>query len=701
MLGGKAGEGGCSGTDHKLHWGKPAAVRRDTEPSEREGETTMIYFVTGASGFIGKRLVRTLLARPNTTVHFLMRKPSKERVAKLRAFWGVKADRAVPVEGDLTRPALGIDAEETAKLAGKVDHVFHLAAIYDLEADPEAEMIANVEGTRNTVRFAEAIGAKHFHHVSSIAAAGMYDGVFREDMFAEATGLDHPYFASKHQAEKVVRGECKVPWRIYRPGIVVGDSKTGEIDKIDGPYYFFKLIQKLRRMLPPWMPTVGIEGGRINIVPVDFVVAALDHIGHLDGQDGQCFHLTDPEPRRVGDILNIFAEAAHAPRMAARVNAALLGFLPASLIKPLLALTPIRRIQKTLMKELGLPPDMFRFVNYPTRFDCRVTQRLLEPAGIRVPHLDDYAWRLWDYWERHLDPDLFIDRSLKGRVGGRVAVVTGGSAGIGKATAFKLAEAGAKVIIVARDTAKLEEARAEAAGLGLTVIPLSADVTDADQCARLAKTILEEHGGAEFLVNNAGRSIRRAIESSYDRFHDFERTMQVNYFGSLRLTLGLLPHMVQKHRGHVINISSIGVLTNAPRFSAYVASKAALDAWTRCAASEFLDRGVEFTTINMPLVRTEMIAPTKLYRHVPALSPEEAAELVVDAIVHRQARVATQLGIFGQVLHAVAPKLAQVINNTTFRMFPDSEAARSAKPGEEIPTADQIAMTQIMRGLHL
>ncbi len=661
----------------------------------------MIYFVTGASGFIGKRLVRTLLARPDATVHFLMRNPSEDRLARLREFWGDGAGRAVPVTGDLTRPALGVSAEDTAALAGKVDHVFHLAAIYDLEADPEAEMIANVEGTRNAVRFAAAIGAKCFHHTSSIAAAGMYDGVFREDMFEEATGLDHPYFASKHQAEKVVRAECRVPWRIYRPGIVVGDSKTGEIDKIDGPYYFFKLIQKLRRMLPPWVPTIGIEGGRINIVPVDYVVAAIDHIAHLDGQDGGCFHLTDPVPHRVGDVLNIFSAAAHAPRMAARVNAALFGIIPPGIARTLMALTPVRRLKKTLMKELGLPNDMFRFINYPTRFDSRRAQTLLEPAGIRVPDLADYAWRLWDYWERHLDPDLFIDRSLEGRVKGRVVLVTGGSAGIGKATARRLAGAGAKVIIVARDEAKLEAARAEAAADGLELIPISADVGDAEQCGRLVARVTEDHGGVDILINNAGRSIRRAIESSYDRFHDFERTMQVNYFGSLRLTLGLLPKMSERRRGHVVNISSIGVLTNAPRFSAYVASKAALDAWTRCAASEYLDRGVEFTTINMPLVRTEMIAPTKLYKSVPALSPEEAADLVVEAIVHKPARVATQLGIFGQVMHALFPRIAQVINNSTFRMFPDSDAARHSSPGAEMPSVDQIAMTQLMRGLHL
>ena len=178
--------------------------------------------------------------------------------------------------------------------------------------------------------------------------------------------------------------------------------------------------------------------------------------------------------------------------------------------------------------------------------------------------------------------------------------------------------------------------------------------------------------------------------------------MQLNYFGALRLTMGLLPKMIEKKSGHVINISSIGVLTNAPRFSAYVASKAAMDAWTRCAASEFADRGINFTTINMPLVRTPMIAPTKLYDHVPTLTPEDAAGLVADAVVHKQVRIATRLGVFGQVLHAAMPRVAQIVMNTSFRMFPDSDAAKNRKDSvlPEMPSADQIAFSQIMRGIH-
>ena len=662
----------------------------------------MQYFITGATGFIGRRLVAKLLERSGSSIFFLAREAERERLDDLYEFWGCDDSRVKPVFGDLTEDLLGVSAVDRKKLAKKTTHFFHLAAIYDLSADAESQLRVNVEGTRNTVRFAEAIGAKHFHLFSSIASAGMFEGLFREDMFEEAEGLDHPYFRTKHDSEGIVRRECKIPWRIYRPAIVVGDSRTGEMDKIDGPYYFFKLIQKMRKMLPSWMPTIGIEGGRINVVPVDFVVNAVDHIAHLKGEDGKCFHLVDPLPMRVGDLLNTFARAAHAPEMTMRINAALFSFIPRHMRKALLALTPVRRIRHAVMKDFGLPDDMFQFVNYPTRFDCRETTRALKGTGIAVPPLDSYAWRLWDYWERHLDPDLFIDRSLRGQVGGKVVLVTGASSGIGKALARKLAEAGAVVVTIARDKEQLDEVVAEFAAAGLILHSYVGDLADMADAEAVTSKVLATHGAVDILVNNAGRSIRRAIENSYDRFHDFERTMQLNYFGALRVSMSVLPQMSAQKRGHIINISSIGVLTNAPRFSAYVASKSALDAWTRCAASEFADRGVHFTTINMPLVKTPMIAPTKLYDHVPTLTPEEAADLICDAIVHKPVRVATRLGITGQVLHAVVPRVAQIIMNTTFRMFPDSGASQHKAPGAlpSMPSADQIAFQQFMRGIY-
>ena len=663
----------------------------------------MQYFVTGATGFIGKRLVKTLLARKGATVYFLLRPESENKVAALLDYWGASKARAVPVYGDLTSKKLGVAADELKKLKGQIDHMYHLAAVYDLSADEESQVKVNIEGTRSAVEFAKAIDAGHLHHVSSIAAAGLYEGVFREDMFEEAEGLDHPYFMTKHESEKIVRKECKVPWTVYRPAMVVGDSTSGEMDKIDGPYYFFKVIQRMRQILPPWMPSIGIEGGRVNIVPVDFVVAALDHISHHTTTSGKCYHLVDPMGYRIGDVLDIFSKAAHAPKMNLFINAALLGFIPKSVKKGLMAMAPVRRIRNAVIKDLGIPEDMLTFVNYPTRFDRRELDAALKGSGIECPNLNDYAWRLWDYWERHLDPALFIDRSLRGTVGGKVVLITGGSSGIGLSAACRFAEAGAITIICARSEDKLAEAAREieaVAGKDTKVFTYSVDIADEASCAGFVAKLTAEHGSVDFLINNAGRSIRRAIEASYERFHDFERTMQLNYFGSLRVTMGFLPGMVAKKKGHVVNISSISVLVNAPRFSAYVASKAALDAWTRCASSEYADQGVTFTTVNMPLVRTPMTAPTKIYDNMPLLKPEEAADMIVQACIDKPVRVATRLGIAGELLHAAAPRITQIIMNTTFRMFPDSAAAKGEKLAKPTLSPEAVAMAQMMRGIH-
>ena len=611
----------------------------------------MQYFVTGATGFIGKRLVKKLLERKGAVVHFLLRKESEGKVAGLRDYWAVDAKRAIPVYGDLTSKKLGVSADAVKALKGKIDHFYHLAAVYDLSADEASQIAVNIDGTRNTIEFAKAIDVGHFHHVSSIAAAGLYEGVFREDMFDEAENYDHPYFKTKHESEKIVRKEYKSAWTVYRPAFVVGDSTTGEMDKVDGPYYF----------------------------------------------------IVDPMGYRVGDVLDIFSKAAHAPKMNLFVNAALLGFIPKSVKKGLMALAPVRRVRKAIMKDLDLPESIFEFINWPTRYDRRELDAALKGSGIECPNLKDYAWVLWDYWERHLDPSLFIDRTLKGTVGGKVVLVTGGSSGIGLSAACRFAEAGATTIICARGEDQLAEAKQTilaAGGKNAKVFTYSVDIVDEAQCAEFVQKLEKNHGGVDFLINNAGRSIRRAIEASYDRFHDFERTMALNYFGALRITMGLLPGMVAKRKGHIVNISSISVLVNAPRFSAYVASKAALDAWTNCAACEYADQGVSFTTIKMPLVRTPMTAPTKIYDSMPLLMPEEAADMIIRACVEKPVEIATRLGTSVGLLHVAAPRVAQILMNTTFRMFPDSAAAKGDKSAKPTLSPEAIAMASMMQGIH-
>ena len=661
----------------------------------------MNYFVTGATGFIGRHLIGNLLKRKGT-IHVLIRKGSEKKFERIAEKMGWDRTRILPVSGDLSLPRLGVSAAKIRALSGKITHFLHLAAIYDISASAESQRVANIDGTRHAIALATALKAGCFHHTSSIAAAGLYSGVFREDMFEEAEGLDDPYLRTKHAAEGLVRSECRIPWRIYRPGMVVGDSRTGEIDKIDGPYYMFGLIKKMRELLPQWMPMLGIEGGRINIVPVDFVAAAMDHIAHKKGLDGHCFHLVDPEPQRIGEILNIFCRAGHAPEMSMRIDARMFAFIPGAARAALGNLPPIKRFTAMLLRDLKIPREALKFITYPTRFDNREAERALRGSKIEVPPLESYAWRLWDYWERHLDPALFVDRSLKGKVNNKVVVITGGSSGIGKAAALKVAAAGAKTIIVARGEEELHATRDEIIAAGGKCWAYTADLADIADCDRLVKQVLTEHEHVDVLVNNAGRSIRRSIELSYDRFHDFERTMQLNYFGSLRLIMGVLPKMTERRRGHVVNISSIGVLASSPRFSAYVASKAALDAFSRCAQAEFSGKNIAFTTINMPLVRTAMIAPTKMYESVPTLSPEEAADLIVQAIIERPSRIATRLGIFAATINAVAPKIYEVVMNTAFELFPDSAAAKGIKGMRDTaqPSNEQIAFASLMRGVH-
>jgi short-subunit dehydrogenase len=665
-------------------------------------ETEVNYFLTGATGFIGRNLVGRLLKREGT-IYALVRAGSRGRLEELRTAWGADGARVVPIAGDLSQGALGVSEEDLVTLRGEVDHFFHLAAIYDMTADAESQEIANVEGTRHALELASAIEAGCFHQISSIAAAGLYPGEFREDMFEEAEKLDtHPYFRTKHESERVVRAECKRPWRVYRPGIVVGDSRTGEIDKIDGPYYAFKLLQRARRVLPGWLPTLGIEGKEINVVPVDFVADAIDHIAHEPGLDGQAFHLTDPDPKTAGEMINLFARAADAPQMAVRLEPDVTD--PAFSLAGawLKVFPPARRITNMALGEVGIPPTILRYVNYPTTFDSTRTQAALEGSGISVPPLETYADRLWDYWERNLDPDLFKDRSLSGAVRGKIVLITGASSGIGKATAVKVADAGATVLLVARSAEKLEETKEEIERSGGVAHIHRCDLSDIEDVERMAEEVLAYHGQVDILVNNAGRSIRRSVSLSYDRFHDYERTIQLNYLGAVRLILALMPSMRARKSGHIINVSSIGTQTNPPRFSAYVASKAALDAFSRVIASEVIDDGVHLTTIHMPLVRTPMIAPTRMYDVFPAITPEEAAEMIAKAMVERPKKVATRLGNFGELLYNVAPTFSDKILNTAYKLFPESQAAKGK--GEEAPdkapTTEALAFAHLMKGVH-
>jgi NAD(P)-dependent dehydrogenase (short-subunit alcohol dehydrogenase family) len=669
----------------------------------------MAYFVTGATGFIGRHLVQELVENREGDIFVLCRESSLPRLELMAAQWG-GGDRIVPVIGDLGSDLLGVDGEWIAQHRGGIDHFFHLAAIYDMTASAELNETLNVGGTRAALALAGALEAGCFHQVSSVAASGDYRGVFDETMFDEGQGLPSAYHRTKFESERIVREECPVPWRVYRPAIVVGHSETGAMDKIDGPYYFFPLLKRMRDLLPGWLPLVGIDLGDTNVVPVDYVAKAMDHLAHVPGHDGEAFHLVNPEPQNTVELVNLFAAAAGAPQFATPVDRSLTSRLPTALLPPALrpsalmasALrTPVAQLAlNQTLGRLGIPAEVLGHVSFPSVYATRRTEKALAGSGIAVPVLDSYASTLWSYWEEFLDDSIKDDAATVAALRDKTVVITGASSGIGLVTAVQVAKAGAIPILVARGQEKLEATKALIESQGGRAHAYPCDLSDLEAIDALTKTLAEDFEHIDYVVNNAGRSIRRSLKLSEDRFHDFERTMQLNYFGAIRLVMGLLPTMRAQQSGHIVNISSIGVLTNPPRFSAYVASKAALDAWSNVVSSEVIGDGISFTSIHMPLVRTPMIAPTKLYDRFPTISPGQAARKVITALVDKPHEINTLTGNLGALAHTLAPKVAFRVLHLAYQVFPDSAAARGDAASPTPPNAQADLLARALKGVH-
>jgi short-subunit dehydrogenase len=653
----------------------------------------MASLLTGATGFIGRHLVERLLEREGDL--FVVVRPA----SLARAAERFDSERVHILAGDVELPHLGIEESWVTEHRGTIEHGFHLAALYDLRAPAQEVQRASVLGTRNMLELATALELGCLHHVSSVAVAGRHRGTFTEQDFDLSQSQPTAYHAAKFEAERIVRGQTAVPWRIYRPSVVVGNSRTGEMDKVDGPYYMFKAIARIRHLLPEWVPLVGPEIGHTNIVPVDFVADAIDHIAHQPGLDGRTFHLTSPRSQRSGDVFNAFARAAHAPQLALRIDRRILAGISNRSLSAALEMPAARRARSALLRDLAIPEELFGNLTFDCRFDTREAQAALAGSAIAVPPLEDYAPALWDYWERHLDPELDRAGTLAAAVAARHVMITGASSGIGRAAALALARAGAIPILVARNAERLEQTAAEIEAAGGSAHVYAADLSERESIESLVARVLASHP-VDVLVNNAGRSIRRSATAAEDRFHDYERTMAVNYFGAARLTTLLLAHMRERGGGHVVNVSTIGVQINPPRFSAYVASKAALDAFTRVVSSEVIGDGITFTTIHMPLVRTPMIQPTRLYDDFPAISPQEAAEMICEAIRSKPKEIGTPLGTAGEVAYALAPKLVDQLLHAAYRFFPDSLEGEGEDAGERSASIAQIALASLLRGVH-
>lgn len=629
----------------------------------------MRYVVTGGTGFIGKRLVDRILALPDTTaVYVLVRRESLGRFERLALSWD---DRVQPLVGDLTTPDLGLS---DTVLDVEVDHIVHCAAIYDIAAAEDRQRAANVDGTRAVIALARRLDAT-LHHVSSIAVAGNYRGVFTEDDFDVAQELPTPYHQTKFEAEMLVRSARGIRFRIYRPAVVVGDSRTGEMDKIDGPYYFFGILSALAK-LPRFTPMVLPDTGRTNIVPVDFVVDAVATLMHADGRDGQTFHLTAPTTIGLRGIYRGLASAAGLPP--------LVGSLPRAAATSLLQVTGRAKILRNMAAtQLGIPGEILDVVDLAPTFTCEHTDEALRGTGIAVPEFASYAPQLWRYWAENLDPDRARRDDPEGPLVGKHVIITGASSGIGRASAIAVAARGATVFALARNGEALDGLIAEIRATGGDAHAFTCDVTDSAAVEHTIKDILGRFGHVDYLVNNAGRSIRRSVIASTDRLHDYERVMAVNYFGPVRMVLALLPHWRERQFGHVVNVSSAGVQASSPKYSAYIPSKAALDAFAEVVGAETLSDHITFTTIHMPLVRTPMIAPSRRLNPMPPISAEHAAAMVVRGLVDKPARIDTPVGTLSDIGMYFTPRLSRRVLHQLYLGYPDSAAARGV--AEDIP----------------
>lgn len=634
----------------------------------------MRYVVTGGTGFIGRRVITRILSNePDAEVWVLVRRESLTRFERLAQDWD---DRVKPLVGDLTGTDLGLSDTDVAEL-GDVAHVVHCAAIYDMTVGESEQRAANVDGTRAVISLARRLDAT-LHHVSSIAVAGNHRGTFTEDDFDVAQDLPTPYHQTKFEAELLVRSTPGLRYRVYRPAVVVGDSQTGEMDKIDGPYYFFGVLARLAA-LPRFTPMMLPDSGRTNVVPVDFVVDAMVALMHVEGKDGETFHLTAPKTVGLRDIYRgVAAEAGLPP---------LRGSLPRATAAPVLrARGRVKAVRNIVATQLGIPGDVLDVVELRPTFTADKTAATLRGTGIAVPEFSSYAPKLWRYWAEHLDPDRARRDDPAGPLVGKHVIITGASSGIGRASAIAVAERGGCVFALARNGEALDDLVAEIRADGGQAYAFTCDVTDSASVEHTVKDILGRFGHVDYLVNNAGRSIRRSVSNSTDRLHDYERVMAVNYFGSVRMVLALLPHWRERRFGHVVNVSSAGVQANTPKYSAYLPSKAALDAFSEVVGTETLSDHITFTNIHMPLVKTPMIAPSRKLNPVPPISAEHAAAMVVRGLVDKPARIDTPLGTVADFGNYLTPKLSRRVLHQLYLGYPDSAAARG-EVGEAPQTA--------------
>ena len=626
--------------------------------------------VTGATGFIGRHLVQRL-ARRSLPVFVLVRaKDGQTAEARLRDL-EMAGEGIVLLEGDATTPSLGLSSGEPRDV--RFGHVFHLAALYDMTASDEDLERANVGGTRNLLSWLKERGFDGcFHHVSSIAVAGKHKGDFKETDFSVGQGFAHAYHRTKFESEKLVREAGLSRLRIYRPGAVIGDTRTGAADRIDGFYFGLAVVSALREMLPPWVRIPMPSLGSLPLAPVDKVADAIDALAFAPGHDGKTFHVFDPSSPSLVQALDLASRVARGPRLIENRMARKLASIP--MLQMLQQTGTFKYYRSEMARELGLP-DLAMESLPRAKFDTAQFEEASAAADVRFPPATEYIPLVWDYYAKNLDPFVDMERVRRRYFADRVVLVTGGSSGIGAALATELGELGATVVVVARREKELKGVVERIVAAGGKASYVVADLAEMDQCDAATAEVLDRHGRIDVLINNAGHSIRRPASEQLERFHDVERLMRINYFAPARLTRGALPKMREQGFGHIINVLSAGARFPAPMFGGYTASKAALAQFGDTLSAELAHENIHVTSVFLPFVRTPMMEATGKYDDVRAMSAPVASRWILDGAARQRNHVASFIAKAGHGWAVAMPKVVSRALSTVARIYADDPDA--------------------------
>lgn len=639
--------------------------------------------VTGASGFLGEHLVSELCKETDVQISLLLRNTKSPSILKKVTHWNDRCDFSSVslISYDLLVDDLQLSPDISFK---DYDHVFHLAAVYDLASTVSEMNEANVLGTNRLLRRLEVDEfAGVFHFVSSIAVAGDFKGKFDETMFDEGQRHQHPYHRSKFESEKLVRQfkeEKGVDVRIYRPSSIVGHSETGYINKLDGPYYGFMLISLLKRWIPAKVPLVLPKTKiSLDIVPVDYVAKAIACIGMLPASEipsGQyCFHLSDPKTPSISEVFTQVLAEADGPGIGFLMPIdPITKLLSSGQFKMLEKIQAIKLMKRELFKALDIPETVLEALMPGLKFQADNTLKLLARYDIAAPAFKDYVATLWHFYQQNLDPQKHRLEMAKKKLRHKKILITGGSSGIGFESAKLVYSLGAEVILVARDSEKLKQCAIDISAQdteGGRIHFYACDLSDLSACDELVQYIEENFTSVDIVFSNAGRSIRRSLSKSVGRFHDLQRTMQLNYFGAARVILGLIPSMRNQGGGHVIHSSSMGTLSATPRFGPYMASKAALDTLMDSMAAEFSHSEICFSSIKFPLVKTPMVAPTQEFKESKLTTPEQAAQMFLDVVLDKNRVKAPGTAKLLSWVSLISPNFMTQLYNYGYKAWPD------------------------------